>query len=289
MTFGIPKDFLPFNIDTGELDLTQHQYWIETRKQREQQLNKEKAEDEKEKAMAKTVNTNVTKAAIESVVASSASGTHVNCVDDHHNEISTPSPPLTLVTNPPNSGNAIDETLPPIECGREENRKDTLPVAQGDGIGNTNTSLLALLASTTNKEIIVPGPLDILLGKGKQPKSSVGYMKFRTLLEDHYEMYDTAERYDKTVIAGYLLKKLHCMGCRFVRRSANGGYLEECLEDEAQEKIRHTFRNIRSAKKQKEKNARKGRRLAPTADTTAAGGITIAPSSSKKRCRSSAS
>jgi hypothetical protein len=199
MTFGIPKDFLPFKIETGEVDLRAHRQWIATLKIRE--------------AMDATRATTIARLSQQQQPQQSQHG--------------------TIITN-------------------------------------------MMLASSTlfNKEIVAFGPLDIIMGKGRQPKSSVGYLRFRNLLEGHCEEYDNAERKDKMNIAGNILKKLRGMGCRFVRHSPQG-LLEECDDDESLKKICHTFRNIRLAKKQKRENAR---------EVGTATGSTTSTSQGIKRC-----
>ena len=80
-------------------------------------------------------------------------------------------------------------------------------------INNTSTpstSIAALLlpnnggSSNNSNEIVVPGPLDIILGRGRHPKNSMGYMKFRNLIDEYVETYDNAEKFsDNLFMRGY--------------------------------------------------------------------------------------
>ena len=162
MTFGIPKEVLPINPETGEIDLQYHHKWLDVMRKKEQQRKEER----------------------EAEAAAAASG---------------------------GSGG-------------------------GEEYGATQ--------KPKGKEVAVPGPMDIVVGLGRQSITSCGYLKFRDTLLEHREEYENAERFAKTVIAGDILKKLLNSGCRFVRCTPDG-ILTECTEVEARDKISHAFRNMR--------------------------------------------
>ena len=105
----------------------------------------------------------------------------------------------------------------------------------------------------SQKEVSVPGPLDILLGRGKSSKSSAGYLRLRNLIEQYSDEYDNAERYEKTVIVDYIVTALQQGGCRFVRMHPDIGLVQEPVTV-AREKISHAFRDARRTKKLRNDN-----------------------------------
>jgi hypothetical protein len=149
----------------------------------------------------------------------------------------------------------MDASRRAIDLTHSEKQHDT--TTRTTSTNGTSTATMNPPPSPVfNEEIMVPGPMDIIMGRGPQPKSSVGYFRFRSVLEEHFHEYDTAEREDKMGIAGTVLERLKGMGCRFVRRSLEG-LLEECKDSESLDKICHTFRNIRWARTQKGKQSAK--------------------------------
>jgi hypothetical protein len=88
-----------------------------------------------------------------------------------------------------------------------------------------------------------PGPMDIVTGRGSHGKASMGYLRFRRLLEVYRDNYDSVGRHSKMVVAHRVLTELRNSGCRFVKSTPRG--FEECNEEEARGKISHAFRNMR--------------------------------------------
>jgi hypothetical protein len=97
------------------------------------------------------------------------------------------------------------------------------------------------------KEVMVRGAMDIVVGTGRQPSTSIGHMKFRDLLLSHREEYEKVDRFEKTVISSLLCQRLRDDGCRFIRYTAEG-LMTECTEIEVREKVSHGFRNMRPHK-----------------------------------------
>lgn len=97
------------------------------------------------------------------------------------------------------------------------------------------------------KEVAAPGPMDIVLGRGKNSKSSPGYLRLRGLVEDHCDAYDKSERFNKMRVVNFILKDLRQSGCRFVRITPEG--LTEATPEMAREKVAHAFRDVRRARR----------------------------------------
>jgi hypothetical protein len=119
-----------------------------------------------------------------------------------------------------------------VKC-REDNHVD----GANNSLHNDDSS-----DSTTlpKKRILVPSPMDIILGRGRRPKAAPGHLMKAPLLE-HMKAYEISE---KVVIADLVLKRMKDSGCRFLLRFAAGGFVE-CEDTEAHNKILHDFRNAR--------------------------------------------
>jgi hypothetical protein len=91
--------------------------------------------------------------------------------------------------------------------------------------------------------LVLPGPMDIILGKGRHPKSSAGSLRMHNLLHEHAEEYEAAAKFDKTIIGDIILRKLELHGCRFLKPMPTG--FQICDESVTRAKISHAFRNMR--------------------------------------------
>lgn len=101
----------------------------------------------------------------------------------------------------------------------------------------------------TMPRINVPGPNDVLLGRGKLIQEHTGNLRFRHIVENHREMYETARRLEKTLLASKIVEILQQTGGRFVKRDGTGW--AEVDDETARYKVSHSFRNKRLAENQK--------------------------------------
>jgi hypothetical protein len=92
--------------------------------------------------------------------------------------------------------------------------------------------------------ILVPSPMDILMGRGRHPKCRPGGLRMHSMLLEHRAVYDMATKVEKTVIAETILKVMKKSGCRFLTSAEGGGFVE-CDDSTARKKISHGFRNLR--------------------------------------------
>jgi hypothetical protein len=101
------------------------------------------------------------------------------------------------------------------------------------------------LRSDGVKRIIIPGPLDVLLGRGKPLQKHDGNLSYHFVVEGYHERYEQASKLDKTQIAKTIVDKIREHGGRFLKQE-DAGWVE--IDDEAaRTKISHTFRNHRIA------------------------------------------
>ncbi|CAJ1947159.1 unnamed protein product [Cylindrotheca closterium] len=107
------------------------------------------------------------------------------------------------------------------------------------------TQLMAQVATIAGEKFLIPGQMDIILGRGQHAKNTPGHSCFTQLLEAHQGRYESAEKSQKTRVADTILKELNLYGCRFLKPRVEGGWLE-VSDDAGREKINHAFRNLRS-------------------------------------------
>jgi hypothetical protein len=103
--------------------------------------------------------------------------------------------------------------------------------------------------------ILVPGPLDILMGRGRHPHSLPGALRLHNVILQHGEAYNAASRCEKTVLTGVVLAQIKELGCRFLK-VFEGGY-EVCDDAVASSKISHGFRNARLRRRAKAEGGQK--------------------------------
>jgi hypothetical protein len=101
---------------------------------------------------------------------------------------------------------------------------------------------------------LVPGPMDVLMGRGRQPRYCPGAMRMHLLLSECSDAYEDGCKFEKTVIAGTTLKRMQNAGSRFLK-AVPGGFVESD-DAAARAKISHGFRSLRG--KNKRTGDRKG-------------------------------
>mmetsp|Transcript_28982 Transcript_28982/g.44575 ORF Transcript_28982/g.44575 Transcript_28982/m.44575 type:complete len:259 (+) Transcript_28982:119-895(+) len=222
MTFGIPQVAWPIKAEhNGELDLRMHHTWLETMKAIEAM---EEAEKRNKQHIENCQN-------------------HPHRLQQEHQLSNTVAPGRDddHAANSVGSSSIDDHGHPVVGEGGT--------IMSGEG-GDSRAR---------TKMVVVPGPFDLVLGRGRHTDDSVGYLRFRSLLEEHSETYDRATtRSEKGEIANALLQDLKQAGCRFLRRNSEG-FLEVCDESESRVKVSHAFRNIRKKKLRVEaKNSKNG-------------------------------
>jgi hypothetical protein len=129
--------------------------------------------------------------------------------------------------------------------------KVVIPI-DADGIVSTqnNNDWLAMrvnqeeIEDETFKRIIVPGPFDVLMGRGKKIEENPGNLRLRHLIEVNGPRYDEASKFEKTVVAEAIMAMIRDIGGRFLKQGEAGWM--EVADDTARDKISHSFRNQRS-------------------------------------------
>jgi hypothetical protein len=102
---------------------------------------------------------------------------------------------------------------------------------------------------TTTTTVLVPAPMDIIMGRGRRPRSQAGALRMHSLLLEHHDAYEAGAKFEKIAFSHLVLQKLRTLGCRFLKQTSCG--FVECDEAASRAKIAHGFRNIRWQLKEK--------------------------------------
>jgi hypothetical protein len=117
--------------------------------------------------------------------------------------------------------------------------------------------------TTSENHVLVPGPMDVIMGRGRKPKSQPGALRMHHLVLEHRDAYEAAAKREKTVVAATILRDLKHLGCRFLMPAPDG--FAVCGDDVARSKISHDFRNLRyKTKGNTQENDHKKRSLVET-------------------------
>ena len=115
----------------------------------------------------------------------------------------------------------------------------------------TSTVPSANPTSRGGQRVVVPGPFDVLLGRGRLIQEHLGNLRYRQMIDDLRETYDSVSKLEKTNIAKKIVQVVHASHGRFLQKDEGvgfGGFFWiEVDDDTAREKVSHSFRNRRQA------------------------------------------
>jgi hypothetical protein len=101
-------------------------------------------------------------------------------------------------------------------------------------------------AMDSTLRIMVPGPFDVLVGRGRFIQEHAGNLCYRHIVESHMEKYEQAtKRVEKTDLTAEVVKVVNERGGRFLKQ--DGGGWTEINVDSARDKVSHSFRNLRKS------------------------------------------
>jgi len=98
-------------------------------------------------------------------------------------------------------------------------------------------------ATLQDQVTIIPGPFDILLGRGKMSQENVGNMRYRDVIQSYEERYERARKSEKTQIAAEVVQSIKKGNGRFLKE--HYGDFIEIPDSRAREKVSHSFRSLR--------------------------------------------
>jgi hypothetical protein len=123
--------------------------------------------------------------------------------------------------------------------------------------------------------LLVPGPYDVLFGRGKFIQEHAGNQGYRRIIASFRERYDNALKVEKTCIAKDIVRIVEESGGRFLKQTEEGWI--EASTDLARDKISHSFRNRRIVANQgwKEKMGRQVQNLPSASQSRQTFGFTL--------------
>ena len=132
-------------------------------------------------------------------------------------------------------------------------KSTTIAAAQRNSGNSTSAS-----ANASEEVVFVPGPLDVIMGRGRHNQKKPGNRKLNLLLESYAEEYEASDKFQKTVLSEVFVSKMKNDGSRFLIREGDRKkhsiWVEVSLE-KARDKVAHDFRNLRRNAKIALKNA----------------------------------
>ena len=150
--------------------------------------------------------------------------------------------PVSLSTNAGGHGSTASITSSNAVDGGGE------PMMQQQQFQQEMSSSSRSSSSSSGEVIVVPGPMDIVLGRGNHSRTSQGYLRFRLLLGELFDAYDAADRSEKRSVARQALAEAEKQGCRFLKEvktehndnseEAGPPILLACDVDEKLDKVR---------------------------------------------------
>jgi hypothetical protein len=127
----------------------------------------------------------------------------------------------------------VDETVHAAWLEKRQRMEhETTTERSADGVDRSTMLLL-----------VVPGPYDVLFGRGKFTQDNVGNQRYRQIIASFRERYENALKVEKTIIAKDIVRIVEESGGRFLKQTGEGWI--EASSDLARDKISHSFRNRR--------------------------------------------
>jgi hypothetical protein len=131
--------------------------------------------------------------------------------------------------------------------------KEVLPFDEEGNPADSSLHIHTWLATRLAEEattpvanrLVVPSTYDVLMGRGKRVLESPGNYRFRQLLDTNRGHYESVSKFEKTVVAEFILKHIKESGGRFLKQGDSGW--TEVDNNIARKKISHAFRNLRSS------------------------------------------
>ncbi|KAG7351821.1 hypothetical protein IV203_007869 [Nitzschia inconspicua] len=130
-------------------------------------------------------------------------------------------------------------------------------ITSGTGATSSKNGSSRNTAGGTSEYILAPGPLDVIMGRGRHNRNKPGNRKLQEKLEENYEVYENADKFQKTAVAISILTAMKEEGSRFLVREGGKerGIWVQVSDEKARDKIAHDFRNMRGTTANNKDNA----------------------------------
>ena len=159
---------------------------------------------------------------------------HSHQSQQHGNMASSNGPEYQMQELPPKQSDPIKPNL--VSSARTVEEIPRIPSTSG------STTPAATAAGPQG--VAIPGPYDILLGKGRPLGRHQGNVYFRQVIKLHGDQYDKSNKIEKTELTNKLVESIQASGVRFLKQTDHGWWVE-VSHKEAKQKVSHSFRNRR--------------------------------------------
>ena len=96
---------------------------------------------------------------------------------------------------------------------------------------------------------IQPNPADVLLGRGESSHANPGNIWYRSLIDQSIDRYEQGCKKEKTLLSMRIVDIIRQSKGRFLREDEYTKGWYEVDESEARDKVSHSFRNLRMARR----------------------------------------
>ena len=98
---------------------------------------------------------------------------------------------------------------------------------------------------SSDEIIVIPGRLDVLLGRGKPIQEHYGNQRYHVLLDKYQNAYELAKKFEKMQIADRIVQSVHEYSGHFLRQDGARWVIVDDIM--ARNKVSHAFRTRRAA------------------------------------------
>ncbi|KAG7344813.1 hypothetical protein IV203_032344 [Nitzschia inconspicua] len=121
-----------------------------------------------------------------------------------------------------------------------KSRKQQEDTSNNNNNNNNNKETVSL-----DNVIIVPGRVDVLLGRGKPIQEHFGNLRYHVLMDYYQKAYEDAKKFEKMLVAQTIVDLVHKYKGRFLRQEGAGWIEVEPIV--ARDKVSHAFRTRRTS------------------------------------------
>jgi hypothetical protein len=100
-------------------------------------------------------------------------------------------------------------------------------------------------ANNSNNIVVIPGRVDVLVGRGKPIQEHFGNMRYHVLLDHYHGAYENAKKFEKMQVAQTVVDLVHGYQGRFLKQEGAGWVEVDSMV--ARDKVSHAFRTRRMA------------------------------------------
>lgn len=279
MTFGIPKDSIPINDITGEVQLDLHRAIlsaIEEQENLDRSMEKAAASTissttigaEKPEDSTNTANLGKISSSLSSSTASKKLWMSLTASTGSNSSFALFPNLLTeedLEDGSDHSVTSLFGAPPPLDPAPDLNMDANLPDISSSfsspHLGESISNDPEAPSENDSPEIIVPTANDVIMGRGPWNRNNAGNLRLKTMIERERDEYDCANRFERMrIVDGMLNELFDKFGSRFLHKAKTDEPAAKDVwlvakRDKAHDKITHDFRNLRRQKNSSTKSS----------------------------------